>query len=177
MNAIIGSNKDCVNRRPFFRYTVVQALRRGTRMGHTEIPKKRGSKDTMKRMKMLATLLAAIAFALPAAGSIPPGRWLVGQQVPAGEYETNAQSGCYWERLSGFSGLVDVLANDIYLAAGRQVVSISSSDAGFYSSSDCGTWTRRTGFSTTAGSVISPATDPGTIELNRQMYRAKSGLH
>ena len=113
----------------------------------------------------------------PAAGSIPPGRWLVGQQVPAGEYETNAQSGCYWERLSGFSGLVDVLANDIYLAAGRQVVSISSSDAGFYSSSDCGTWTRRTGFSTTAGSVISPATDPGTIELNRQMYRAKSGLH
>ena len=80
----------------------------------------------------------------PAAGSIPPGRWLVGQQVQAGEYVTDAQSGCYWKRLSGFSGeLDDILANDIHLAAGRQIVSISSSDEGFYSSSDCGTWSRR----------------------------------
>ena len=80
----------------------------------------------------------------PAAGSIPPGRWLVGRQVPAGEYETNAQSGCYWERLSGFSGNSrDRIANDFVGDAGRQIVSLSSSDAGFYSSSDCGTWSRR----------------------------------
>ena len=80
----------------------------------------------------------------PAAGSIPPGRWLVGQQVQAGEYVTDAQSGCSWKRLSGFSGeLDDIIAIDIHLAAGRQIVSISSSDEGFYSSSDCGTWSRR----------------------------------
>ena len=80
----------------------------------------------------------------PAAGSIPPGRWLVGRQVPAGEYEINAQSGCYWERLSGFSGNSrDRIVNDFVGDAGRQIVSLSSSDAGFYSSSDCGTWSRR----------------------------------
>ncbi len=44
------------------------------------------------------TLVAA-----PSSG-IPPGRWLVGRQIPTGEYETNASRGCYWERLSGFSG-------------------------------------------------------------------------
>ena len=114
----------------------------------------------------------------PAAGSIPPGRWLVGRQVPAGEYETNAQSGCYWERLRGFSGnLRDIIANDFVGDAGRQIVSISSSDEGFYSDSDCGTWSRQgSGFSVSKGAVSSPATDSGTIDRNRQMHRARSGL-
>ena len=30
---------------------------------------------------------------------IPPGRWFVGSQIAAGQYETNASSGCCWERL------------------------------------------------------------------------------
>ena len=120
----------------------------------------------------------------PSSG-IPPGRWLVGRQIPAGNYEINAGSGCYWERLSGFSGnLNDIIANDFIAASGRQIVRISSSDEGFYSDADCGTWSRRTGSALTtsaAGSgflegVISPATDRGTINRNRQMYRAKSGL-
>ena len=79
----------------------------------------------------------------PSSG-IPPGRWLVGRQIPTGEYETNASRGCYWERLSGFSGR-DIIANDFVGDAGRQIVRISSSDEGFYSDSDCGTWSRRTG--------------------------------
>ena len=121
----------------------------------------------------------------PSSGTIPPGRWLVGSQIPAGEYEVNASSGCYWERLRGFSGS-DIIANDFVAGSGRQIVRISSSDVGFYSDADCGTWSRRTGstLATSNGaesgvsgeSVISPATDPGTIDLNRQMYRAKSGL-
>ena len=114
----------------------------------------------------------------PAAGSIPPGRWLVGRQVPAGEYETNAQSGCYWERLSGFSGNSrDIIANDFVGDAGRQIISISSSDEGFYSDSDCGTWSRLgSGFSVSEGAVSSPVTDSGTIDRNRQMHRMQSGL-
>ena len=79
----------------------------------------------------------------PSSG-IPPGRWLVGRQIPTGEYETNASRGCYWERLSGFSGR-DIIANDFVGDAGRQIVRISSSDEGFYSDSDCGTWSRRPG--------------------------------
>ena len=119
----------------------------------------------------------------PSSG-IPPGRWLVGRQIPAGEYEVDASSGCYWERLSGFSGN-DIIANEFVSSSGRQIVRISSSDAGFFSDADCGTWSRRTGSiapSTAAdsgvsgGSVISPATDPGVIDLNRRRYRAKSGL-
>ena len=125
------------------------------------------------------TLVAA-----PSSG-IPPGRWLVGRQIPTGEYETNASRGCYWERLSGFSGR-DIIANDFVGDAGRQIVRISSSDEGFYSDSDCGTWSRRTGSTlatpaaagsrVSGGGAISPATDPRTIDLNRRMYRAKSGL-
>ena len=120
----------------------------------------------------------------PSSG-IPPGRWLVGRQIPTGEYETNASRGCYWERLSGFSGR-DIIANDFVGDAGRQIVRISSSDEGFYSDSDCGTWSRRTGSTlatpaaagsrVSGGGAISPATDPGTIDLNRRMYRAKSDL-
>ena len=69
------------------------------------------------------TLVAA-----PSCG-IPPGRWLVGRQIPTDEYETNASRGCYWERLSGFSGR-DIIANDFVGDAGRQIVRISSSDEG-----------------------------------------------
>ncbi len=107
----------------------------------------------------------------PAAGSIPPGRWLVGQQIPAGQYETNASSGCYWERLRGFSSVRDVIANDFVSGGGRQIITILASDEGFYSDDDCGTWSRRTG-----SAQVSSTTDRNTIERNLRMYRAKSGL-
>ena len=114
----------------------------------------------------------------PAAGRIPPGRWLVGQQIQAAEYVTDGQSGCYLERLRGFSGhLRDIIANGTNPAAGRQIVRISSSDEGFYSSSECGTWSRLgIVLSVLEGAVRSPATDSGTVDRNRQMHRPQSGL-
>ena len=69
----------------------------------------------------------------PPAGTIPPGTWLVGEQVEPGVYAVDAGDGCYWERLSGFGGSVidDVLANDFVSGGGRQLVEIVRSDVGF----------------------------------------------
>ena len=108
----------------------------------------------------------------PSSG-ILPGRWLVGRQIPAGQYETNASRGCYWERLRGFSGVRSIIANDFVSGGGRQIITILSSDEGFYSDDDCGMWSRRTG-STLATSTA--ATDPATIDLNLRMYQEKSGF-
>jgi hypothetical protein len=71
------------------------------------------------------------------------GFWLVGCEVAAGTWRnTPADTGCYWERLSGFSGeSSDRIANDFIGALTQTVVSISDSDTGFYADSDCGTWT------------------------------------
>ena len=64
----------------------------------------------------------------------------IGASLPAGTYRTRANvSGCYWARLSGFSGqLSDIIANNF--TSSHQVVAIEPTDAGF-SSSGCGTWT------------------------------------
>ena len=68
------------------------------------------------------------------------GTHRVGADIPAGTYRTRADSaGCYWERLSGFSGTSDdIIANNF--SDHNQIVTISSSDAGFRSN-DCGVWT------------------------------------
>ena len=48
--------------------------------------------------------------------------------------------GCYWERLSGFSGeLDDVISNGFEMNGGRSIVTVEAGDAGFRSSR-CGTW-------------------------------------
>ena len=67
------------------------------------------------------------------------GVWKVGKDIQAGTYRSSkGDSHCYWDRLSGFSGMLDdVIANDVVY--GRAVVTIASSDAGFQSE-DCGTW-------------------------------------
>ena len=71
---------------------------------------------------------------------IPEGTWLVGDEVLAGTYATEGGDACYWTRLSGFGGeLGDIIANNI--GAGKQVVEIRSTDAGF-SSRGCGAWSR-----------------------------------
>ena len=81
-------------------------------------------------------------------GTVPPppvtfgnGTFAVGRDVPAGTYRTRvaATSSCYWERERGFSGAFsDIIANGI--SADPQLVTISSTDVGFKSSS-CPTWT------------------------------------
>ena len=112
----------------------------------------------------------------PSSGTIPPGRWLVGSQVAAGEYEVNASRGCYWERLRSFGNNTrSVIANDFVSGGGRQIVTIRSSDVGFYGDAECGTWTRR-GSRQSFSTQTAPAVTPSTIERNRQLYREKTVL-
>lgn len=74
---------------------------------------------------------------------IQPGVWLVGDQVAPGTYRATAGDGCFWERLSGFTGnLEQTIANEFVSGGGQQLVSISPGDVGFSTDDDCGTWTR-----------------------------------
>jgi hypothetical protein len=68
------------------------------------------------------------------------GTFRVGVDISPGTYRAaNPSQGCYWERLSGFSGeFGDVIANNFTDAP--EVVTIAPTDAGF-SSDGCGTWT------------------------------------
>lgn len=69
------------------------------------------------------------------------GVFIVGTDISAGTWSAPGGSGCYWERLSGFSGeLSDVIANDF--GTTTPVVTISSSDVGF-TSDGCGAWTKQ----------------------------------
>jgi len=66
------------------------------------------------------------------------GTWRIGIDVEPGTYFTEASDGCYWQRLTGFSGsFSEILANDNTDA--RAIVEILPSDAGF-DSSRCGEW-------------------------------------
>lgn len=68
------------------------------------------------------------------------GVYRVGTQIKPGLYKaTGTGAGCYWARLSGFSGLLkDVKAN--YFGSARTYVQINAGDAGF-ESHGCGSWT------------------------------------
>ena len=75
--------------------------------------------------------------------TIMPGLWLGGDQVSPGTYRAEADDGCYWERLRGFTGAFsELIANKLVSSAGAQFVTIDAADAGFSTSDDCGTWTR-----------------------------------
>jgi dipeptidyl aminopeptidase/acylaminoacyl peptidase len=70
--------------------------------------------------------------------SFGEGTFIVGTDIAAGTYRAPGGDGCYWARLSGFSGSLDeIIANDI--PTGSAIVTIKSSDKGF-STSGCGTW-------------------------------------
>ncbi len=77
----------------------------------------------------------------PRPTSFGSGTRIVGSGISPGTYQnSDSSSGCYWARLSGFSGeLGDIIANGFDYSV--QIVTIASSDAGF-SSSGCGIWTR-----------------------------------
>lgn len=63
------------------------------------------------------------------------GAFLVGTDVQPGTYRT-LTAGCYWERLSGFSGqFADIIAN----GTGASIVTIAVGDKGF-KSSGCAPW-------------------------------------
>lgn len=99
------------------------------------------------RLDENAPAAAAASAAAPAASAAPAavatfgaGMKRVGADVAAGTWRApGSSSGCYWERLSGFSGtLASVIANKF--AAGPQIVTVAASDKGF-NSRGCGTWT------------------------------------
>jgi hypothetical protein len=74
------------------------------------------------------------------ASSFGDGIYAVGSQIVPGRYQATGTDGCYWERLSGFSGeFSELIANDI--GDGTRIVDISASDVGI-GSSRCGTWVR-----------------------------------
>ncbi|UKA53326.1 hypothetical protein LFT45_16570 [Arthrobacter sp. FW305-BF8] len=68
------------------------------------------------------------------------GTYRVGTQIKPGLYKaTGTGNGCYWERLSGFSGsFSQIKAN--YFGSARTYVQILPGDVGFRSSG-CGAWT------------------------------------
>jgi len=75
--------------------------------------------------------------------NITTGSWVVGTQVAAGTYRAaTAGVGCEWQRLSAFTGSPEaVIASAFVSTASAQIVTIASTDAGFSSTAECGTWT------------------------------------
>lgn len=76
-----------------------------------------------------------------AASSFGNGTFVVGTDIQPGTYRTRTSSyGCYYARLSGFSGsFSEIIANANTNAPA--VITISASDKGF-ESTRCGTWTQ-----------------------------------
>lgn len=68
------------------------------------------------------------------------GMYIVGTDIQPGTYKNSGQSGCYYSRLSNFSGAGTdgIISNDNTDTAA--IVEIAATDAGF-KSSNCGTWT------------------------------------
>ena len=78
------------------------------------------------------------------APGIAPGMWIIGAQITPGTYRAeNSTAGCYWQRVSNFTGAADaIIANAFVSSNGPQLVTIASTDAGFSGSVECGSWTR-----------------------------------
>jgi len=85
--------------------------------------------------------------------NITAGAWAVGIQVTAGTYRAESASvGCEWQRLSDFTASpAAVIASAFVNTTSAQIVTIASTDAGFSSTSECGTWVRSASASTSSG--------------------------
>jgi len=70
--------------------------------------------------------------------------WIVGAQITPGTYRAEtAVQGCFWQRVSNFTGAGDaVLGSSIATGPGVQLATIAATDAGFSTNVECGTWTR-----------------------------------
>jgi hypothetical protein len=103
--------------------------------------------DLVKRDQMASFFARALGLAPitppppPPAGEIfGDGVWIVGVDISAGTYRTDASPGlCYGARLSGFGGTLDeIIANEVGYEP--LIVTIEASDAGF-ESDGCRLWT------------------------------------
>ncbi len=124
---------------------------------------------------------AATPTAAPSANgprtSFGPGVWIVGVDIAPGLYRSAKGSGCYWERLSGFSGTFgDIIANDRLSDAASAIVEIEPTDAGFNANENCGQWSL-----TAAPSANGPRTSfgPGVwivgVDIAPGLYRSAKG--
>lgn len=71
-------------------------------------------------------------------GTFGNGDFRIGKDIPSGTYIASSPVGCYWARLSGFSGQQsDIIESNV----GSGEVEIAPGDKGF-TSTNCGTWSR-----------------------------------
>jgi hypothetical protein len=126
--------------------------------------------DVVVRDTMAAFLARAKGLAEtppPQVATFGPGTYVVGTDFPAGIYRNSGFSaGCYWERLSGFSGdFADIIANEFTNV--NQIVEIAPSDAGFHADTECGNWTNQL-VDDRQGSPSAPF-GPGTYRVGEEI--------
>ena len=85
------------------------------------------------------------------------GQWIVGDEILPGRYFTDPDSGCFWQRRSGFSvgypaGRAALLpfesppdhdfiaGRELRFDSAQEIVDVHASDAAFRSRSECGEW-------------------------------------
>lgn len=98
---------------------------------------------------------------LPATTISGDGIFRVGSDIRPGTYRTTGSESCYWERLSGFSGVADDRITN-GLLAGPQVVQIPASDAGFMTQ-HCAAWNLISPVPVAPPLPVAPATLPGAV--------------
>jgi hypothetical protein len=109
----------------------------------------------------------------PAFGS---GTQVVGEDVQPGIYETGILreglfDGCYWERLSGFSGdFEEIITNNNVIV--HDVVEIAGSDVGF--DSDCSEWFELTPLDEPLATIPQGKWVIG-VQINAGIYQAEGG--
>lgn len=102
------------------------------------------------------------------------GTYSVGAGLKPGLYKaTGGGQGCYWERLSSFSGrLSDIKAN--YYGSARTYVQISAGDVGF-STQGCGVWTTVPATGARASKVTADGTYRVGVDILPGTYYASGG--
>lgn len=128
---------------------IIGSIISATKTTEPEQPKAEGAAPTVRTETQGATAPAATPVqqqSTPVAQedkypNFKDGNYIVGTDIQPGTYRTRtSSSGCYYARLSGFSGsLEEIIANEN--ANGPAVIMIAPTDKGF-KSSRCGTWTQ-----------------------------------
>lgn len=110
----------------------------------------------------------------PTVTQFKDGDYVVGTDIQPGTYRTRqGSSGCYYSRLSGFSGsLSDIISNENTDAPA--VISIAAADKGF-KSVRCGTWTKDLSAITTSKTSFSDGIFIVNTDITAGTYRSTGG--
>ena len=109
--------------------------------------------------------------------TVTPGMWLVGAQITPGTYRSTVRSGCFRQRLRSFTGRTSesTIANDFVGTGGPRMVTIKSTDKGFESDEDCGTWRRVSGAAAVVDELLMSDQSPAVMLDNWMNNRRQSG--